>query len=84
MWHGSCEFDISRATFERSEVGGCALYVLTIVFLAGHVTIQSFHANAEVCEALAVRALTFRDGAQAVVSAQCARKPEEAASAVPH
>lgn len=47
------------------------MYVLTIVFLASHVTLVSMHSTKELCEQLAARALAFSAGSQRVESAKC-------------
>jgi hypothetical protein len=51
------------------------MYVLTIVFLASHVSIVSPHATKEVCEQLAERARAMDTGTQAVESARCEWQP---------
>lgn len=47
------------------------MYVLTIVFLASHVRIDSLYASLEACELVAARARAFEVGLQAIESARC-------------
>ncbi len=48
------------------------MYLLTIVFLASHISVTSPYTSREACEQAAERARSFTEGSQAVESASCA------------